>query len=159
MATLAALFKRTEVGTMQTVQGGWVNQAEPHCLRPLPAEDVYFFTKKIDNSRVVREADPQARRRAWKAGLKGFAAAGLLILLIMPKALGMVAGYRVHMLARQHEQLVNEKAFLELEDARLRSPARLERLAREMHLVNPDPGRVVVLNSAPDSALAMNVTR
>jgi hypothetical protein len=155
MATLAAFFRKTEAPAVSAGCENWASEQECR-LRPLPAEDVYFFIKKIDNSRVVREADPAARRRAWKAGVKGFAAAGLLIMLLVPKALDVVTGYRVHMLAREHETLVNAKAVVELEEAQLRSPDRLEQLARELRLVNPDPKRVVVLNAKTDSALAMN---
>ncbi len=160
MATVAAYFKRAGAQTMAPVRGGeWVEPVDRYRLRPLPSEDVYFFLKKIDNSRIVREADPVARKRAWKAGVKGFAAAGLLILLLMPKALGMVAGYHVHKLAADHERLVNERAVLSLEEARLVSPERLEQLARELKLVNPDPKRVLVLNPKAESALAMIVTK
>ena len=46
-----------------------------------------------------------------------------------------------------------------LEEARLLSPDRLEQLARELQLVNPDPKRVLTLNPKADSALALNVTQ
>ncbi len=141
------------------MSGEWSQPVDTFRLRPLPGEDVYFFSKKIDNSRVVREADPAARRKQWKAGIKGVAVAAVLILLLMPKALGLVAGYQVHQLAREHEKLANEKMVLELEEARLLSPDRLEQLARELQLVNPDPKRVVTLNPKVDSALALNVTQ
>ncbi|HXN48255.1 MAG TPA: hypothetical protein VN893_16525 [Bryobacteraceae bacterium] len=160
MATRAFSFKRAD----QPVGAGgdtWTSGPGSNKLRPLPAEDVYFFTKKIDNSRVVREADPAGHRRAVQAGLKGFAVAGLLILLLMPRALEMVAGYRIHSLAADHDRLVNQKAAISLEEAQLESPQRLQVLAGQLRLVNPDPKHVVMLNSAkPDSALAMmNVGR
>jgi hypothetical protein len=160
MATVAAYFKRAGVQSVAPVRSGeWIEPVDQYRLRPLPSEDVYFFLKKIDNSRIVREADPVARKRAWRAGIKGFAAAALLILLLMPKALGMVAGYHVHKLAQEREQLVSERAVLELEEARLVSPERLEQLARELKLVNPDPKRVLVLNPKAEGALALNVTK
>jgi hypothetical protein len=160
MATRAEIFRRTGAPAEPAVGEAWTSGPDAYRLRPLPAEDVYFYVKKIDNSRVVREGDPDARKRAWQAGAKGLAVAGLLILLLIPKALGMVAGYQIHQLAATHERLAAEKAAIEVEDARLRSPDRLEQLARQMHLVNPDPRQVVVLNSVKaDSALAMNVGR
>ena len=165
MATRAAFFnfKRTgQPATPAAPAGGgtWTSGPNQFHLRPLPAEDVYFFTKKIDNERLAREADPAARRRAWQAGLKGVAVAGLLMLLLMPRALQVVAGYRIHALAADHARMASEKALIELDEARLRSPDRLQQLAGELRLVNPDPRRVVVLNNArPESALAMNVTR
>jgi hypothetical protein len=78
----------------------------------------------------------------------------------VPRALETVAGYRIHALAADHDRLVNQMAVVSLEEAQLKSPERLQQLAGQLRLVNPDPRRVVMLNSAkPDSALAMNVTR
>jgi hypothetical protein len=161
MATRAAFFNRTETPAAPAGGGGGLGSGpDAYRLRPLPSEDVYFYVKKIDNSRLVREADPAARRRAWQDGLKGLAAAGLLILLLMPKALGVVAGYEINQLTASHKKMAAEKTAIELQEAQLRSPDRLEQLARQMHLVNPDPRRVVVLNTAKtDSALAMIVPR
>jgi len=159
MATRAAFLKRADQPAMPVGGATWTSGPDSFQLRPLPSEDVYFFTKKIDNSRIVREADPAARRRAWQAGVKGAAVAGLLIMLLMPRALEMVAGYRIHALATEHDRLVNQTKVVELEEAQLRSPERLQQLAGTLHLTNPDPKRVVMLNSAKtDSALAMNVT-
>ena len=159
MATRAIFFKRAD---QPVAVGGetWTSGPDSFKLRPLPSEDVYFFTKKIDNSRVVREADPAAHRRALQAGVKGMAVVVVLILLLMPRALEMVAGYRIHALAADHARLANQKAALSLEEAKLESPQRLQQLAGQLRLVNPDPKHVVMLNSAKtDSALAMNVGR
>ena len=38
-------------------------ERDPFQLRALPQEDVFFYCKKIDNSRLVREPDPQGPRR------------------------------------------------------------------------------------------------
>jgi cell division protein FtsL len=164
MATLAAIFRRVETAApAQTpVQEFWSEQAEVNSwqLRPLPCEDVYFWSKKIDNARLVREADPAAGRRAWKAGLQAACIVAALVALVMPKALGMVAGYRIHMLAQERERLRSERTVLQLEEARLLSPERLEQLARQYGLVNPDVKHVVFLNAKPaDGALAMNITQ
>jgi cell division protein FtsL len=160
MATVAANFMRTGFQAVPTASAdAWAKPLNDYRLRPLPGEDVYFYIKKIDNSRLVREADPAAGRKTLKALAKGAAAIFLLLLLLMPKALEVVAGYHVQMLAREHDRMLNEKAVLDLEEARLVNPDRLEQLARELKLVNPDPKRVVVINAKADSALAYNVAR
>lgn len=162
MATVATMFRRTEARMAEAQSQGresWETGVDVYRLRPLPSEEVYFYSKRVDNSRLVREADPAARRRQWKSLGKGFAAAGLLILLVIPKTLVTVAGYELHGLERERIRLVNEKAVLELEEARLRSPERLEQLARQYNLVNPDPKRVMVLNPKGEGALALNVTK
>jgi len=162
MATVAAMFRRTEVrmaGSQTQGRESWDSGVDVYRLRPLPSEDVYFYSKRVDNSRLVREADPAARRRQFKSLGKGLAAAALLILLVIPKTLVLVAGYELNGLGREQTRMVNEKAVLELEEARLRSPERLEQLARQYNLVNPDPKRVMVLNPKGEGALALNVTK
>ena len=37
----------------------------------LPNDDIYFYSKKIDNSRLVRQADPGARGECWSRGGSG----------------------------------------------------------------------------------------
>ena len=53
-------------------------QRDPFQLRTLPQEDVFFYCKKIDNSRLVREADPRARGACWSA----IGAAGVVLVLL-----------------------------------------------------------------------------
>ena len=163
MATLAQLFRRTDMmmAAAPAAREAWHEreEADRWKLRPLPCEDIYFYSKRIDNSRVVREADPAAGRKAWKNGLKAGLAAAVLILLIMPKALSLVAGYSVNRLIADHDRLVAEATALQLEEARLVSPERLETLARTYGLINPDQHHVVFLNSKATDALALNVRK
>jgi hypothetical protein len=163
MATLAAFFKRSDMMLAAAPAAGdsWDEaQTDRWQLRPLPCEDVYFYSKPIDNSRVVRETDPAEGRKAWRNGLKAALAAAALIVLLMPKALSLVAGYQIHQLSREHDQLVTERTILQLEEARLLSPQRLDELARAYGLVNPDNRHVVFLNTkGPENALALNVSK
>ena len=154
MATLAAIFKRT-AAMPATVSQDWAEEYDPYQLRPLPCEDVYFFTKRIDNSRVVRETDPAARRRCWRTAAMSLASALLIMVLILPDALGMIAGYQISSLERERERLANRKAVLQAEEARLLSPEQLQLWAVELGLVDPGPKHVVYLDPKPDGSLAM----
>ena len=62
MATLPAFLRRTDAransGAERTMEA--VRTRNPYQLRALPQEDVFFFCKKIDNSRLIREPDPKA---------------------------------------------------------------------------------------------------
>jgi hypothetical protein len=157
MATLAAFFRRPDAAVLAGARECYNEQPDVYRLRPLPCEDVYFFTKRIDNSRVVREADPLARRKCWRAVSLSMLAAAVVMVLMLPDALGMMAGYQLHSLERQRDQLAREKASLELQEATLLSPQRLQELARELRLVDPEPNHVVYLNPNTDSAVALNV--
>jgi hypothetical protein len=124
-------------------------------LRALPNEDVYFFIKRIDNSRVVRQADPLERARDRRVVAGGFLAAALLIGTLLPSAYGLIAGYQLNQLRSENVRLLNEKSKLELEEARLVSPERLQELAKKYNFEAPTPGRVVHV-TGNDESLALN---
>jgi len=103
----------------------------------------------------VRASDPQARGTCWKLiGSAGIAVV-LLIGVLLPSAYGLLAGYQVQSLRRESERLATEEASLELKEAQLLSPARMEVLAREQQFIDPPSQKVVYLDSKTGS-LAMN---
>ncbi len=124
-------------------------------VRAFANEDIYFFVKRIDNTRVVREADPQARGTCWKLIGSVVAAVVLLIGVLLPSAYGLLAGYQIQSLQQEGQRLATEQASLELQEATLLSPARMEELAREQQFIDPPAQKVVYLDSKGGS-LAMN---
>jgi hypothetical protein len=126
-------------------------------LRPLPNEDVYFFSKRIDNSGLVRADNPRARSHCWNALGAGCAIAVLLISMLVPKLGGILLGYQIGDLKVEHQKLVDERANLLVTEARLQSREHLEVLARsrDHRMVKPASGQVHHLNPSPDGSLAM----
>jgi hypothetical protein len=161
MATLAAVYHRfvdKEFGSRRNHQHADapapVRVATP--VRAFANEDIYFFVKRIDNSRLVRQADPQAREACWKMiGSVGIAAA-LLIGILLPSAYGLLAGYQIQALKQESTRLEAEQSSLELREVSLLSPARMEELARQQQFIDPEPAKVVYLDSTDGSAVAMN---
>jgi hypothetical protein len=125
-------------------------------LRTFPNEDICFYVKRLDNSGVVREADPRARGNCWKLIGSVVAAAILLIAVLLPSAYGLLAGYQVQSLRQEAQRLATEQTSLELRETALVSPARMEELAREQQFVDPAPQKVVYLDSNKSGSLAMN---
>jgi hypothetical protein len=125
-------------------------------LRPFANEDIYFFVKRIDNTRVVREADPQARGTCWKLIGSVVSAVVLLIFVLLPSAYGLLAGYQIQTLRQDGEQLATERASLELAEAKLLSPQRMEELARDQQFIDPPAQKVVYLENAQAGTVAMN---
>ena len=125
-------------------------------LRPLPLDDVLFFSKRIDNSRLVRAADPRARGACWSAV---GAASVLLVLLtgtLVPSLAGRLEGYKLEALKGEERRLLDERRTLELQEAELLSPDRLQQMAEKQNLVAPRAGQVVHLDgNKPDSAFAL----
>lgn len=159
MATLANIFN-------QFVGAGTVAEAAPRSvtwetseeckLRALPNEDVYLFSKRIDNSRVIRQADPRARARDWKfVGGATFAAIALIGMLL-PSAYGLMAGYQLSQLQLANQKLQIERQQLEVKEASLLSTERLQELAKMQDFIDPAPERTVYLESKHDKSLALN---
>lgn len=133
----------------RTKRGGGSSLDESTRIRSFMNEDVLFYVKRIDNSGVVRAADPASRSRALKLAGSMFGAAVLLVGVLLPGAYGLMAGYQIQSLEREHERLASEQASLELEEAKLLSPARMEQLAREQQFIDPAPQKVVYLPGDP----------
>ena len=169
MATLATFFRET--GTRRTsrtaraeatesIRAQARTQADPFRLRALPNDDIYFYSKKIDNQRLVRQADPEARGECWSA----VGAAGVLLMLgasiIAPHVGSILAGYKIESLKQERQTLVDQKRDLEVKEAGLVSPSRLNGLARARSLTSPASDQVIHLDSPPavDGNLARNQT-
>jgi hypothetical protein len=163
MATLATIFNRFMDAGPHT---GYADAAPSHTasramagdyrLRALPNEDVYFFVKRIDNSRVVRQADPTASAKSWKVLGASCVSAMLLIGMLLPSAYGLLASYQLHHLQAENQRLVTERGKLELEEAKLVSPERLAKLAKDQDFDDPKSENVVYLTPQNEGSLALN---
>ena len=124
-------------------------------LRDLPNDDILFYCKKIDNSRLVREADPKARGACWSAIVGAGVLAIVLTGTFIPTVATTIAGYKLEALRSEERRLAVESRNLDLQEAILLSPARLDKLARENNLVTPSSRQVVHLNGKSEGTVAM----
>ena len=102
-----------------------------------------FFTKHIDNSRIVKADDPERRRE-----MRTFATVmSMLFLLVMVYVwqhfTSIEIGYHVETQKAQVEQLREQNRQLRLTEAQLTDPGRIDRIARQLGLDTPQPGQVV----------------
>jgi hypothetical protein len=165
MATLATYFRKddaviySEEAPAVPVQRRAARPADPYRLRALPNEDVYFFCKRIDNSRILKQRDPRAARECWSA-IGAFAVLAVLLAgALAPTVWGTFAGYQLQALKQERQRLIDERSTLEVREAELLSPSRLEKLARAQKLLEPAPGQVVHLDPHADGSLAMNLAK
>ena len=165
MATMATYFRKDEAviysedALAVPVRGPVARPADPYRLRALPNEDVYFFCKRIDNSRILKQKDPRAARECWSA-IGAFAVLAVLLAgSLAPTVWGTFAGYQVQALKQERQRLIDERSTLEVREAELLSPSRLEKLARAQKLLEPAPGQVVHLDPHADGSLAMNLAK
>src|SRR6266404_3141051 len=146
MATLATMYSRLFERAADHTETRTAPDAAFR-VRPFANEDIYFFTKRIDNNDVAREADPAARGACWKLIGSAVAAVVLLIGVLLPSAYGLLAGYQIQSLRTEGTRLATEQASLEVEEAQLLSPARMEELARMQQFIDPPSQKVVYLDN------------
>jgi cell division protein FtsL len=147
MASIATLVNRF-VGVRELAEAppaAWTRAESPR-LRPIANEDVYLFVKRIDNSSVVRAADPIARRARSRTVATGFIAAALVIAGLVPTAYNTMAGFTLQSLRQEQDQLKQQKVQLDLQEAKLLSYDRLEQLAKSLKMADPVPQQVQYLD-------------
>lgn len=111
-----------------------------------------YFAKGIDNSRLVKVEDPRRSRE-----MKHFAIAlACLFLLVMTYALqhfkAIEYGYKIESLKSQRDTTAEYNRVLELEEAQLRSPLRIDPIARRFGLQPPQAGQVIRLEPGSPEA-------
>ena len=110
-----------------------------------------YFVKPIDNSRLVRVEDPSRSREMKQFGI----ALCCLFLLVMTYALqhfkAIEYGYKIESLKTQRDGLVEINRALRLEEASLRDPGRIDRLARWFGLQSPQAGQLIRIDGDTES--------
>jgi cell division protein FtsL len=109
-----------------------------------------YFAKAIDNSRLVKVEDPRRTREMRQFGI----ALSCLFLFVMAYAFqhfkAIEYGYKIEALKSQRDGLVEMNRALRLEEASLRDPERIDRMARELGLQSPQAGQVVRIDATPE---------
>jgi cell division protein FtsL len=112
-----------------------------------------YFSKAIDNSRLVKVEDPRRTREMRQFGF----ALVCLFLLVMGYAFqhfkAIEYGYKIEALKSQREGLIEMNRALRLEEASLRDPERIDHMARELGLQSPQASQVIRMDVAgPDAS-------
>jgi cell division protein FtsL len=102
-----------------------------------------FFTKHIDNSRIVKADDPE-RRREMRTFTAVMSVLFMLVMVYVWQHFSAIEiGYHVEAQKMQVEQLREENRQLRLSEAQLTEPGRIDRVARQLGLNEPQAGQVV----------------
>src|SRR6202140_1701215 len=100
-----------------------------------------YFTKAIDNSRLVKVEDPQRSREMRQFGV----ALACLFLFVMTYAFqhfkAIEYGYKIEAMKSQRESLVEMNRALRLEEASLRDPERIDGMPRRLGMQSPTPAQ------------------
>jgi cell division protein FtsL len=111
----------------------------------------YYFAKHFDNSRLVKASDPVRVRE-----MRVFSAAvAVLFSLIMIYGLqhfyAIESSYHVESEKQTLDQLREENRQLHLSEAELTQPGRIDQMARQLGLAEPQPGQVIFSDARPTS--------
>ena len=162
MATLATFFKpvtgfRDRSDQPKATTAATMTDADPYVLQGLPNDNIYLFCKRIDNSRLVRQADTQAKSECWSA-IGGVCAVSLLIggATIAPSVASIMDSYKIQDLKQEQVKLRTEQRKLNLDEERMINASRLEALAPQHNLVRPEAEQVIRLQPKPERSFAMN---
>jgi cell division protein FtsL len=112
-----------------------------------------YFAKAVDNSRLVKVEDPRREKEMKQFGV----ALCCLFLLVMTYALqhfkAIEYGYKIEAVKSQRDGLANLNRALQLEESSLRSPGRIDVLARQFGMQPPQAGQVIRMDATtPDSS-------
>jgi len=103
-----------------------------------------FFTKHIDNSRIVKADDPE-RRREMRVFTSVMSVLFLLVMVYVWQHFSAIEiGYQIEAQRTQVEQLREQNRQFRLNEAQLTEPQRIDKIAKQLGLDAPQPGQVIL---------------
>lgn len=154
MATVATYLRRTDLAAVDSESKQ--ETADPYRLRGLPGDNLYLFSKRIDNSRLIRQANPKTRNECWSAIATATVLAVVIGTAVSPRVSSVLTGYRTEKLRTENRALQEKRRMLAIEEARMLTPNRLDEIAAKRRLMNPTSGQEQHLQGR-DNGLALTV--
>jgi cell division protein FtsL len=112
-----------------------------------------FFSKHLDNSRLVKAADPVRVKEMRRFAIAMMMMFAMVMLYGWQHFSSIEIGYRVEAEKQQLDQLKEQRRQLGLNEAQLCDLNRLDREARRLGMDAPRPGQVVRPETGIDSDL------
>ena len=101
-----------------------------------------YFAKRIDNSRVVKVTDPKRRREMLSFGITLSVLFLFVMVYLWQHFSAIEYGYKIEQLKAQRDTIAESNRALSLEEASLKDPARIDRLAKQMGMQQPIGGQL-----------------
>lgn len=123
----------------------------PASRRLMPGAPEIYFNKAIDNSRLVKLDDP-TRKKEMRLFTVAMAVLFVLCTVYVWQHFRAIQyGYAIEDLKAQRETLTEQSRELRLEEASLKDPERIDKLARDMGLQMPQVGQVQQMDASTDA--------
>jgi cell division protein FtsL len=114
----------------------------------------YVVSKKIDNSRVIRVTNPSHSREMLRLLAMGGILAAVIFLYAWQHFQCIQLSYKMETLKTQQARAGELNRQLTLEVAALRSPARIDHIARQFGLTAPVPSQLAPAEPPMDPIFA-----
>ncbi len=107
-----------------------------------------FFTKHLDNTRLVKTDDPERHREMRIFTMTMTLLFALTMTYVWQHFSAIEVGYKVEAQKQQVDQLREQNRQLRLSEAQLSDPGRIDTIAKQLGLNTPLPGQVVRPNGS-----------
>ena len=119
--------------------------------RFVPGSPEVYFQKAIDNSRLVKLDDPAHKREMRMFMIAAVVVFVLSTVYVWQHFRAIEYGYNIEAAKTQRDQLIEQNRALRLEDASLKDPERIDKMARTMGFEVPRAGQVQQMDAGPES--------
>jgi cell division protein FtsL len=106
-----------------------------------------YFAKAIDNSRLVKQADPRRRREMMMFTVAMCVLGALTFVYLCQHFNSIEYGYKIEAARMERDQVLDVNKTLKLEEASLKAPERIDAIARSMGMQSPVAGQVQHLDT------------
>jgi cell division protein FtsL len=110
-----------------------------------------IFTRHIDNSRLVKASDPVRVRQMRIFSIAAIALFSLVMFYGLQHFSAIEGSYKVESEKQVRDQLREDNRQLRLAEAQLSQPGRIDGMARQLGMAEPQPGQVVHGDARPDN--------
>jgi len=118
-----------------------------------------YFSKRIDNSRVLKVVDPKRRRQLASFAFSLSVLLVLVMVYVWQHFSAIEYGYRIEQLKFERDAIVESNSALKLEESSLRDLSRIDALARQMGMQPPTVGQVELMETVGNDSGAPVMAR
>lgn len=122
----------------------------PVSRRFVPGAPEVYFHKGIDNSRLVKLDDPRRKREIRMFTVAMSVLFVLATVYVWQHFRAIEYGYNIEAQRIERDRLIEENRALRLEEASLKDPERIDKMARSMGLDVPRAGQVQQMDVSSD---------
>ena len=119
--------------------------------RFVPGAPEVYFHKGIDNTRLVKLDDPIRKREMRMFTIAMSVIFVLCTVYVWQHFRAIEYGYNIEAAKQERDRLIDERRELQLREAELKDPQRIDKLAKSQGFDVPHAGQIQQMDAVPDS--------